>query len=211
MTTWPILPRHRIIVAVDIEGSTNRTNIARARLRNDMYDAFEDALRVTGVPDYLRDPFVDRGDGALALLHFSDQVPITRLLDTFTPRLNDLLSWHARAHPDRAFRLRAALHTGTVHFDGRGVYGEDVDIAVRLLDDAELKSRLQRADGPLVLVVSDLVYRSVVRHGYERIDARTFEQLVRVEVARQDYLGWVQVPAEAQPVAGTLSRIDRVS
>ncbi|HEX2134204.1 MAG TPA: hypothetical protein VHH15_21890 [Actinophytocola sp.] len=210
MTALSILPRQRIIVAVDIEGSTDRTNFARAQLRHDMYDVLEDALGASGVTEDRREPLFDRGDGALALIHSTDDVPITRLLDTFAPVLNELLECHALAQPDRTFRLRAAVHTGVVHFDRRGTYGEDIDITVRLLDDPQLKRRLRRTAGPLVLVVSDHIYRSVIRHGYDGIDADTFEPLVRVEVARQNYLGWVQVPAESQPV-GAVSRIDRVS
>lgn len=211
MNTMSILPRHRTIVAVDVEGSTNRTNFERAQLRHDMYDVLEGALHASGVTEELREPFFDRGDGALVLIHSSDEVPITSLLDTFTSVLNELLEHHRAAYPERSFRLRAAIHTGVVHFDLRGTYGEDIDITVRMLDDPRFKSRLARTGGPLVVVVSDHVYRSVIRHGYAGIDARTFELLVEVEVAEQVYLGWVQVPAEALPVAGALSRIDRVS
>ena len=211
MNAQPIQPRHRMIVAVDVEGSTNRTNFARAQLRLDMYDALEEALRASGVTEDVREPYLDRGDGALALIHLSDRVPITRLFDTFTPVLNELLARHRVARPDRTFRLRVAIHTGVVHFDLRGAYGEDIDITVRMLDDPQLKARLSHTTGLLVLVVSDYLYRTVIRHGYDGIDADTFEPLVRVKVATQTYLGWVQVPADAQPVAAQLARIDRVS
>lgn len=211
MNALSILPRYRIIVAVDVEGSTNRTNFERAQLRHDMYHVLEGALHASGVTEDLREPFFDRGDGALVLIHSSDEVPITRLLDTFTPVLNELLEDHRAAHPERSFRLRAAIHTGVVHFDVRGTYGEDIDITARMLDDPRFKGRLLRTGGPLVLVVTDHIYRSVIRHGYAGIDATTFERLVEVEVAEQTYLGWVQVPAETRPVAGILSRIDRVS
>jgi len=211
MNALPILPRHRIIVAVDVEGSTNRTNFARAQLRHDMYGALEAALRASGVTDDVREPSYDRGDGALVLIHSSDRVPITRLLDTFTPVLNELLEHHRTAWPERTFRLRVAIHTGVVHFDLRGTYGEDIDITFRMLDAPKLKARLLRTTGLLVLVVSDLIYQSVIRHGYDGIDAGAFAPIVRVEVATQTYLGWVQVPADEQPVATALSRVDRVS
>jgi hypothetical protein len=211
MNAPPIQPRHRIIVAVDVEGSTNRTNFERAQLRDDMYDALEEALRASGVTDDVREPFFDRGDGALVLIHSSDQVPITRLIDTFIPVLNELLELHGATCPERTFRLRVAIHTGVVHFDLRGTYGEDIDITFRMLDDRQLKARLHRTTGLLVLVVSDHIYRSVIRHGYDGIDAGAFEPIVRVEVATQPYLGWVRVPGDEQPVATALSRVDRVS
>lgn len=189
-----IQPRQRTILAVDIEGSTERNNSARAQLRDDMYELLEQALLKSGITEDLREPFLDRGDGAIALIHPADTVPKTLLLNTFIPMLSEQLAVHGMT--SNKFRLRAAVHSGHVHSDRRGMFGEDLDVTVRLLDSPELKARLRRTSAPLVLVVSDHIYRSVIRHGYDGIDERTFEPLVHLRIGGLSYQGWVQIPGE---------------
>lgn len=189
-------PRQRTIIACDIEGSTSRTNPARAVLREDLYDLLESALLTCEVTEDLHEPFYDRGDGAMIMVRPADRVPKTVLLNTFVPRLSEMLAEHAVVNPDRMFRLRIAIHSGEVHFDRRGTFGEDIDITFRLLNSGELKDRLLRTEAPLVLAVSDHIHDSVIRHGYAGIDHRDFEPSIELEVAGQARRGWVQVPAE---------------
>jgi hypothetical protein len=189
-------PRPRTIIACDIEGSTTRTNPARAVLREDLYDLLESALLTCEVTEDLHEPFYDRGDGAMIMVRPADRVPKTVLLNTFVPRLSEMLAEHAVVNPDRMFRLRLAIHAGEVHFDRRGTFGEDIDITFRLLNSWELKDRLERTEAQLVLAVSDHIHDSVIRHGYAGIDHRDFEPSIEVEVAGQPRRGWVQVPAE---------------
>jgi hypothetical protein len=205
-----IQPRQRTFIACDVEGSTTRTNTAKAALRADMYDLLEAALLECKITEDIRDPFVDSGDGVLTMVRPVDGVPKTLLLRTFVPALSAILAEHAVMHPDRRFRLRLAIHSGEVHFDRRGIFGEDIDITFRLLNSPELKQRLHGTDAPLVLAVSDHIHRSVVRHGYDGIDGRTFEQAILLEIAGHRHTGWVQVPAEAVAHQG-VARIDRVS
>jgi class 3 adenylate cyclase len=188
------VPHHRAIVSVDIEGSTTRTNPAKAQLRQVMYDLFDAALEACGITEEHRDPLVDRGDGVLVLIHPVDQAPKTLLLTTLVPTLSLLLTEHNAQRPEDGLRLRAALHAGEVHYDRQGCFGEALDITFRLLDAPEVKSRLSQTEAPLVLVVSDDIYRTVVRHRYAGIDDRAFEQTVRVRVAGQQHRGWVHVP-----------------
>ncbi|MEV4318434.1 hypothetical protein [Actinocrispum sp. NPDC049592] len=183
----PGLPRHRTILAVDIEASTTRTNAQRAIVRRAMYDMFEEALGKAGITEQYRDVY-DRVEGLLILVQPADDLPKTALLSTFVPALSDLLG------KQEGIRLRIALHAGEVHYDKRGAYGEDIDITFRLLDAPEIKRRLRDSAQPLALVVSDEIYRSVIRHGYDGIDDRTFEPLVNVAVKATPYRGWVQVP-----------------
>jgi class 3 adenylate cyclase len=200
-------PRQRTIIACDIEGSTTRTNPGRAVLRDDMYELLESALLVCEVTDDLREPFYDRGDGAMILVRPTDRVPKTVLLNTFVPRLSEMLAEHAVVNRDRMFRLRIAMHCGDVHFDRRGAFGEDIDITFRLLNSQALKNRLLRTEAPLVLAVSDHIHDSVIRHGYAGIDDRDFELIIELKVAGQTRRGWVQVPAETVSIRG-LSRVD---
>src|SRR6185503_8578224 len=108
------VPLHRLIVVLDIEGSTTRTNSARGRLRRMMYTLFEEALRQCGISEDRHDPVIDRGDGALLLIHPVDQVPKTLLLGTFIPMLSELVAEHNEARQGYPFRLRAALHAGEI-------------------------------------------------------------------------------------------------
>jgi hypothetical protein len=190
---------HRIILSVDIEGSTKKVNSTKAKLRCAMYDLTEKALRRAGITDRCREPFVDRGDSLLALIHPADEIPKSLLLDTVVPTLAELLAGHNQHRPDYAFRLRVVVHAGEVHYDSKGQFGESLDLAFRLLDAPEVKKRLTLAlTAPLVLVVSADIYRSVVCQGYEGIDARTFTP-VRLRVADHRHQGWVHVPPSYEP------------
>jgi hypothetical protein len=88
------------------------------------------------------------------------------------------------------------VHAGEVHSDANGCFGEALDIAFRLLDAANVKKALQAGAGPLVLVISNDIYRAIVRHGYEGIDQGAFQPLVRVHVAGNRYPGWIYIPGQ---------------
>jgi class 3 adenylate cyclase len=199
MSTPADIPRHRAIVAVDIEGSTKHTNSVRALLRNVLFQLLDEAFTIGEIGRKHREPFVDRGDGALCLVRPFDQVPKTLLLATFVPALADLLEKHARNLPDLAFRLRVAVHAGEVHRDSRGPYGEDVDIACRLVDAPELKRRLRETTGPLALAVSQEIHRAVVRHGYPGIDRAAFTQAVHIKLGEERLRGWLYTPEARAP------------
>jgi class 3 adenylate cyclase len=193
----PVTPHHRSVLAVDIEGSTTRTNVERAKVRRVMYDLLEEALQSAGIGDRCRDELIDRGDGILALIHPVYQAPKTLLLASVMPTLSLLLTHHNARHHADPLRMRAVMHAGEVHYDDRGCFGEDVDLSFRLLNAPELKRRLAGIEGSLVLVVSEAIYTSVVRHGYEGIDDQDFEPLVHVGMAGRRHRGWVSVPEAA--------------
>jgi hypothetical protein len=189
-------PLHRVIVAVDVVGSTARTNPGRARLRQAMYGALDRALVRGGIAERHRDPMVDRGDGALVLVHPVDQVPKTLLLNSFIPALTELVA-DPRVQP---LRLRVALHAGEVHYASRGPFGEALDLACRLVDAPELKVMTMYTTVPVVLAVSDHIYQSVVRHRYTGIDDDTYLPLVRLDLGGRRQRGWVAIPEEVTPV-----------
>jgi hypothetical protein len=184
----PVGPVYRSIVAVDLEGSTTRSNPVKGELRRVMYDLLErslDAVPITG--DHL-EPLTDRGDGVLLLIRPHDDVPKTVLLDRLIPMLTALLAeYNAAAASPARIRLRAVVHAGEIHGDSRGFYGEAIDVAIRLLDSAPLKSALRQIPSPLVLVVSDEIYSGIVAHGY--LDSDGYRPLVRVHVANKRHCG----------------------
>jgi hypothetical protein len=196
------LPRYRAIVALDIERSTSRPNPIKGELRSKTYELFEKALHMSGIDKRHRDRFIDRGDGILALIRPIDQVPKSLLLNRAVPLLNRLLGEYNAAlprhsQPQRQLRIRVVMHAGEVHYDANGAFGEALDVAFRLLDAVPVKRALRGMADPLILVVSEDIYSSVVRHGYEGIDRQAFHQLVRVQVAGRRYPGWIQLPEQA--------------
>ncbi len=192
------LPVHRSIFAVDIENSTRRTNPVKEELRRHVYRLVVEALGAAGIDDRYYDPFTDRGDGVLVLVHPADEFPKPLLLSRLMPALASLLTAHnsgiSPAEQPRILRLRAVIHAGEVHNDGKGFFGEDLDVAFRLLDAPRFKAHLRTGSAPLALVASDDIYRSVIRHGYDGIDRTEFLPLVTVNVAGRRRKGWVHFP-----------------
>jgi hypothetical protein len=205
MTTSPILtaslPHHRAIVALDIERSTSRPDPVKAELRGLIYTMFDEALRSAGIHPRHRDRFIDRGDGILALIRPVDQAPKALLLNRAIPAFSQLLAEHNASLPrssrtQRQLRVRVVVHAGEVNYDANGCFGEALDVAFRLLDAARVKNMLRDTAGSLILVVSENIYSSVVRHGYNGIDQRAFRPLVRVIIAGNRHLGWINLPEE---------------
>lgn len=193
-------PHHRTIFAVDVEGSTERTNTAKAGYRRVLYELVDAALAAAGIGEDARDRFIDSGDGVMVLVHPVPRAPKTLLLDTVVPRLSALLAAFAGGRPEQQVRLRAVLHAGEVHFDERGCYGEAMDLAFRLLNARGTKRALRSAAVPLVLVASDHIYTGVIRHNYRGIDAASFAPLVYAHVAGRRHRGWVQHVSPAADV-----------
>jgi class 3 adenylate cyclase len=193
---------HRTIVALDIERSTTRTNPVKAELRTKIYELFDAALRSAGVHECHRDRFIDRGDGVLALIHPVNEAPKLRLLNQAIPALNQFLADYNAALPhlsrsERQLRIRVVMHAGEIHYDENGCFGEALDIAFRLLDANRVKKALEMTADPLVLVVSEDIYRSVVHHAYDGIDLSTFHQLVRVKVGGNHHRAWIRISEKA--------------
>ena len=192
-------PVHRSIVAVDIEGSTKRTNPVKGEIRRVLYDLLERALRAAGIGPRHLEELADRGDGVLILIRPYDDVPKTVLLGRLIPALTALLAEYnaAVADPELRMRLRAVVHAGEVHNDGWGFYGDDIDVAFRLLEAPTVKRVLRDApEAPLVLVVSEEIWAGVVRHGY--VDGGSYQQRVQVKVGERRRRGRVHLPVPAR-------------
>jgi len=197
-------PVHRSILAVDIEKSTSalRTNPIREELREEVYSMLEASMGVAGIHAAHCDPFTDRGDGVLALVHPVDDVPKTLLLNPLIPVLGELLAERNRhlpgpEHGRRQMRLRVVVHAGEIHYDGKGYFGEALDVAFRLLDAPRLKEGLSRRPGPLILAVSDTIYWTIVSQDYEGIPRESYQPMLRVTVSGRRRTGWVQLPDPA--------------
>lgn len=207
----PAGPLYRSIIVLDLEESTMRTNPVKGELRRVMYDLLGRSLEAMAITGNRLEPLTDRGDGILVLIKPHDEVPKTVLLDRLIPLLAKLLvEYNAQAvHPALRMRLRVVIHAGEVHLDGRGCYGEAIDIAIRLLDSPRVKKALKQAAAPLVLVISNEIHSGIVCQGY--VDANTYYPLVRVGVGKRRHRGWVHIsapvacPGIADPVRGSRS------
>ena len=191
------LPRHRVIVALDIERSTSRPDPVKAELRTMLYELFDAALRTAGISARRRDPFADRGDGLLALIDPADHEPV---LTNVIPLLSQLLaSYNAGlSHPgdqDRSLRVRIAVHAGNIHDDDNGCFGEALDTAFRLLDDPRVKMTLRTAQGPLVAVISADAWQSAAQDNSATATLAASRQPVSTYVADHEHHAWIILPS----------------
>jgi len=187
-------PVHRSIVIVDVEGSTRRTNLFKGEMRRTLYLLLEQALQLSGI-SLSQVEQMDRGDGVLLLIRPDDEIPKTVVLGRLIPFLTALLlDYNASvAQPDLKLRLRAAVHAGEVHFDGRGCYGDDVDVACRLLDAPALKRALKKAvASPLALVFSEEIFRGIVEQGY--LNWGLDQRQITVRVGKRQRRGRLHIP-----------------
>ena len=179
----------------------------RARLRRVLYDLLEQALKAAGIGPRHLEELADRGDGVLILIRPYDDVPKTVLFGRLIPALTALLAEHnaAVAEPELRMRLRAVVHAGEVHDDGRGFYGDDIDVAFRLLNSPAVKRALKEAPAaPLVLVISEEMWDGIVRHGY--VDDGPYQQRVQVRVGERRRRGRVHIPVPARSDLPTRAR-----
>jgi hypothetical protein len=194
----PLRPfRRRVIVALDIEGSTGRPDPAKADLRTMIYELFDAALRSAGISARRRDRFADRGDGLLALLDPADQA---LLLSLALPAFSWLLGGYNTSLPDpgdrdRSLRVRAVVHCGNVHDDDNGCFGEALDVAFRLLDAPIFKDALKMAHEAVLFVVSSDIH-DLASSRSSGIAGHTASRPVTIQVAGNDHRGWIHVPAE---------------
>jgi class 3 adenylate cyclase len=189
--------RRRVIVALDIEGSTSRPDLVKAELRTMIYELFDAALRSAGISACRRDRFADRGDGLLALIDPADQA---LLLSLAVPAFSRMLVGYNASLPDpgglsRRLRVRTVVHSGNVHDDDNGCFGEALDIAFRLLDATSVKEALKTAHGALLLVVSSDIH-DLPSSCSSGIAGHTASRPVTIQVAGNDHRGWIHVPTE---------------
>ena len=193
MHVVPQHPCHRSMIGVDIKGSTRRRDPEKAHLRRSMYEMLEKAMLAGGLAGTCRDPFLDRGDGVLVLVHPVDRAPKTVLLGTVVPAFAALLAEHNKRHPEQAYQVRVVVHAGEVSYDANGCFGEAVDVAFRLLDSEPAKRTLDATTAPMVLVVSEEIHRCVVRHGFPGIDPNAYSRMLMPPIRGLDRSGWLRV------------------
>ena len=189
---------HRSILAVDIEGSTRRTNPVKEELRDEVYRLVIEALCVTGIGSQHYDPFTDRGDGLLVLLHPADELPKPVLLSHLIPALAGCSPRTTAASLRPTSRASCGCERsstrGRCTATGMGPSARTWTwpSASWMRHVSRRSSRARRYRWPLV--ASDYIYQSIIRHGYDGIDDTEFLPLVTVKVGDQRRRGWVHFP-----------------
>ncbi|WP_433271277.1 hypothetical protein ACQPZF_11960 [Actinosynnema sp. CS-041913] len=188
-------PVSRSILVVDVERSSDRTDPEKAELRAALYRVLEPALAAaesSGVPHRVD----DLGDGVLVVFD-------CEVLPVLDPLVESVLDELAKRNADRGraewTRLRVAVHFGLVARDDHGWVGEAMTTAFRAANAEQGKAVLRRAEhGQAVVLVTDDVYRAVVRQGFRGLRPESFRPL-------DEPTGrvWARVPGYvAPPVPG---------
>lgn len=181
------------IVLIDLAMSAANDCQGQRRIRTDLYDLVHDVVRYGGLTlESL--PFSDTGDG-LRLVVPLDRIQPTQVVDMFVLGLTAGLREHRRRVRESArIRMRVAFDLGLVEPHLRGWTGDPLVRAARLVDAEPLRDAL-RSDRmlDLVVVVSDELYQSVVRHGYGYIAPDCF-QAIHVRVKEFDATAWLLKP-----------------
>lgn len=194
MTSDPV---PRSLFAVDIEGYSRRDNQSQAELRKKLREVCDEAFsRARLAPEDRQ----DQGDAFLFL--FQPDVSKALLVSDLVREIGTALRLSNRNWlPEARMRLRVAAHYGEVHLDGTGYAGESVVAVMRLLDAQPLRDALKTAPDDLVVIVSEPMYRDVVRHQYRGMDPSDY---VQVQISRKEFSqpAWIRVPG-AQPGPGS--------
>lgn len=190
----PVLRHHGVLI-VDIAGFGSRTTRAQLAARQIMRGAMRDALRGIG-QNWQPGAGDELGDGLRVLL--PESVPMALLAHPLPELLDEALRWYNAKKPlAEQVRLRAAIGTAEVEFDGGFAASPSVIEAFRLVEAPALKRLLARSPGPLAVIASQHFYREVIR----RVPGAHPEHYrqVRVRTKEGRTVGWVALPG-CQPV-----------
>lgn len=201
MSEWsPVRSEYRSILLIDVEAysAQDRNDVVRSRLRAALRRLIAHVIDETGI-ELSQYAAQTTGDGLFVTIHPAVGKP--RILIQAIDALSLGLCRHNRlAVAAERLRVRVVVHAADLLIDPDGPLGDQVNLAFRLLDSRELRMLLQRADGPMVLCVSDILYRQVIFQRHEGLDPSDFES-IWLESKGIRELGWVRAPGESGLVA----------
>ena len=189
-------PHRRVVVAVDMESYSKRSNVLQHRAQVAFKQIMEKACAEAGL-DRNSWRIQPGGDGELAIL--PPQVSERAVVGRLAPVVDRLLRQHNQGlAPEARIRLRLAVHQGLVHLDGANGFPSDAVVHVcRLNDSPQLKQVLRTHRGAnAALIVSDSVYRDVIVH-YQDLRPDQFAK-VAAEIPEKNFeaTAWIHVPGE---------------
>ncbi|SER23070.1 hypothetical protein SAMN05216188_10963 [Lentzea xinjiangensis] len=182
-------PVTRTFLVVDVEKSSDRGNEELALLRRQLYSMLNKAMSAAELMGG-KAAVEDRGDGFLVVADASVLDVLVSLTDTL---VDELTRYNATVVPTDWLRLRIAVHSGLVHRDFRGWSGEELTRTFRICDAPEAKLTLEAAQrGQAVVIVSDHVYETVVKHRYRGLPRDSFREI-------RSGFAWARVPGYSSP------------
>lgn len=183
------------MVLVDVErfGDPTRTDNHHLSVRRGVYSALTSAFTASGIP-WDDCHVADLGDGVMILV--PSVVSKNRLVARLPEQLADALGRHNRdiESPSRA-RLRLALHAGDVHRDDHGITGDALNFGFRLLDAPDAKRALALAAGDLVVIVSEELYSTIVRHD-PAAQPDTYRR-IEFHIKETSAVAWIRLPGDS--------------
>jgi class 3 adenylate cyclase len=202
MTAEPV---HRTILVLDIVefAHPQRTDPARLRLREQLYELIHQTLIAAGVdPEHA--PCVDLGDGVMVLL--DPQLAATRVVEVIIGRLRaSLAARNRRAPGGERLRLRVALHRGEILIDPHGFVGGALVEASRLSNAAALREQLAATAADLGLIVSDQVWKQLTWSRHDLVDPGVY-QPVSLSAHAITTRAWMRVPGHPNGPGTTAPR-----
>lgn len=188
-------PLPGLILVLDIRSFSTFGNRDMLATRELLYRIVAESFEAGGVRwnDCARE---DRGDGILIVVPAS--VPKTTVMG---PVLTELMGRVADAPATSggiSMQVRIAAHGGEIHRDVKGFAGSDVVLPFRLLASRVLRDALETSAARCVVMVSDPLYQSIVRHDYPEMSTRVFHP-VEVQEKETNVRAWLHVPGRHAP------------
>lgn len=179
----------RFLVAVDVEGFSERNVAEQARAQDGLELAMADAAESSGLQRerWYRQP---SGDGELAVL--PPTVDGLALVDDFPRELASAVANINHANRGTRLRLRLAIHHGAVVPGRFGPVGRALIVISRLVDSEVTREQLrQRSDLDVALIASATVYDEVIQSRLHNLDPDAFRR-VTVRAKKISYIGYVR-------------------
>ncbi|MFD7663126.1 hypothetical protein [Streptomyces sp. NPDC059788] len=193
-----LLPPHFGLLAVDVKDSMQLRAVQQAPLSAALVEVVDKGLEAAGLREMRREFENNTGDG---LAFGFDPKWLSLVISPFMDVLNALLlERNAGAGP--CIRLRMSVHCGPVPVasglpgDGNATPRGETH---RLLDSQPARKGLAMTDKnatPLVVIISDYVYRTVVLGGYCALPGSRFTE-VQADVPGKGFTqtAWMYVPS----------------
>jgi hypothetical protein len=179
----------RFLVAVDVEGFSERNVAEQAKAQDDLELAMADAAKSAGLQRerWYRQP---SGDGELAVL--PPAADGLALVDDYPRELASAVANINHANRGPRLRLRLAIHHGAVVPGRFGPVGRALVVISRLVDSEVTRQQLrQRSDLDIALIASATVYDEVIQSRLHNLDPDAFRR-VTVRAKKMSYVGYVR-------------------
>jgi hypothetical protein len=190
--------RRSLYVGVDIRGYGAAPEQRQEKWQETLLRCLDRAAASMGL-DRSRWSRQQQGDAELCVLPHDEPEP--RVIDGFTRRLEAELRLHnEEVMPWARMQLRMAVHHGVVVKGPNGYPCRDAVVVSRLLDSKPLRAVLEQSPrANLAVMLSDLVYHSVVEAGHTSLRADQFRRLAVREKEFKGY-GWLWLPGAPDSV-----------